>query len=189
MRGAKERGSALIDLIFGGFMSMLLMLIILRAIAAVNVGRTAHREGAHLALGARALQTLLYKQGASIVMNGTAAGFTTPYAPTGTELRAAGYLPKFVRTTTPFGGTLQFTVRRSAANDLLGLACESNSVTKRGAPAPDIAAQVMSASGGTGLMTTTVAPAVLNGPGMPNIASPISGPAVVCAWAYLSNPV
>lgn len=188
MRRAKERGSALIDLIFGGYIGMLLMLMILHAIAAIHVGRLAHLEGARLAAGAKALQSLFNNHGATIVASGMADGFATPYAPTTAELKDAGYMPRYLNVALPFGGTMQFTVRRNAENDLIGLACDSKSFTKAGQAAPDIAAKVMAASSGLGLMTSAAGPATLNGAVITNVVSPISGPAVVCAWAFLPDP-
>lgn len=178
----------LIDLVIGAFIAMMMLGAYLQVATRVSEGRTAHREGARLAAGAAALHEYLLRRGAGIILNGTAAGFATPYAPSEANLKDAGFMPRYLSMITPYGGTMQFVVRRGIKNDLLGLACDSAAITRAGQPAPDIAAKVVAASEGTGMMTSIVNPGVLNGPGMSNVASPINGAAIVCAWAFLPNP-
>ena len=179
----------LIDLVIGAFIAMMMLGAYLQVATKVSEGRTAHREGARLAAGAAALQEYLIQRGASLVNSGTAAGFTTPFAPAAADLKKAGFMPLYLNMTTPYGGNMQFVVRRGIKNDLLGLACDSAPITRAGQPAPDLAARIVAASDGTGMMTSIVNPAVLNGPGMSNVASPIAAAAIVCAWAFLPNPV
>ncbi|MCU6502315.1 hypothetical protein LPN04_31420 [Rugamonas sp. A1-17] len=181
-------GFGLIDLMLGTAVSLMMMLFILHAVNQISVGRNVHREGDRLSRGAAALQAMINNLGSSIVSSGSAAGFANAYTPTEAELKAAGYMPKYLSTTLPFGGVMQFTVQRGPNNDLLGLACDSQSVTMSGKIAPDVAAKIVKATHGAGVMTSQSNPTVMNGPGMLNVASPISGPAVVCAWAYLPNP-
>jgi hypothetical protein len=184
-----EGGAMLIDLVIGVFIGMMMLGAYLQVATSISVGRTAHREGARLAAGAAALQKYLIQRGASIVSTGTASGFVKPLEPSDTELKQQGFIPPYLSMTMPFGGTMQFAVQRSANNDLLGLACDSSPLLKAGQPAPDLAAKVMAASSGTGLMSSIANPARLNGPGMADVVSPINSPAIVCAWAFLPNPV
>lgn len=187
-RRTRVNGFGLIDLILGTAVSLLMMLFILQAVTQISVGRNVHREGDRLARGAAALQAMVNNLGASIVNSGSAAGFANAYAPTEGELKTAGFMPKYLSTTLPFGGVMQFTIQRGPNNDLLGLACDSKSVTMSGKIAPDVAVKIVKATHGAGVMTSQGNPTIMNGPGMLNVASPISGPAVVCAWAYLPNP-
>lgn len=183
-----QKGFALVDLMLGTAVSLVMMMGILRATAMVGEGRNAHREGDRLSQGAAALQYLFNNAGSSIITSGSAVGFANVYTPTVNELKAAGYLPQYWNPTLPFGGTAQFTVQRGVGNDLLGLVCDTSSMVRHGVVAPDLAAKVVKASQGTGVMTSQINPGKLNGPGMLNITSPINGPAVVCAWAYLPSP-
>lgn len=185
---SKQRGIGLVDLMLGAAISLVMMLMILHAAVQIGEGRNAHREGERLNQGAAALQSLLEQSGASIINSGSAAGFANVYAPTASELKAAGYLPQYWNPAMPFGGNAQFTVRRGLSNDLLGLVCDSNSLVRRGVAAPDLAAKIVKASQGRGIMTSVVNPSQMNGPGMLNVTAPISGPAIVCAWAYLPSP-
>jgi hypothetical protein len=183
-----EGGAMLIDLVIGVFIGMMMLGAYLKVATSISVGRTVHREGARLAAGAAALQKYLVHRGASIVISGTAAGFVKPFVPSDTELKQQGFMPPYLSMKMPFGGTMQFEVRRSANNDLLGLACDRVPILKAGQPAPDLAAKVVAASSGTGLMSSIANPARLNGPGMADVASPFNSPAIVCAWAFLPNP-
>ncbi|GAB2881269.1 hypothetical protein GCM10027277_58010 [Pseudoduganella ginsengisoli] len=127
---------------------------------------------------------MLNKYGKNITTNGTAPGFANALAPSEAELRTAGFLPSFVSTRMPFGGTMIFTVRVGINNTLTGLACGDQSIVdSAGQPNGPIAGQIMHAANGVGLRTTVGTPGLLNGPGFQNIASPVNGPAVVCAWA------
>lgn len=155
---------------------------------AVALGKS-KREGAQLALGAKALDSYLSKMGVSIQTNGTAVGFASALNPTAAELKAGFYLPQYLPNTTPFGGTLSFIVRRGPKNDLLGFVCDSQNITERGATSPHLAGEVVSAAGGAGLRTSIANPGELNGAGFTGVASPINGPAIVCAWAYLPNAI
>lgn len=178
----------LIDLVIGAFIGMLMLGAYLKVAVAVDAGRRTHREGARLAAGAAALREYLQQRGVSLITSGTAAGFINPFEPSEANLKDAGFMPRYVGTRMPYGGTMTFSVRRSARNDLLGLACDDTPITRAGQPAPDLAAKIMAASEGTGLMTSIANPGVLNGPGMANVASPVAAAAIVCAWAFLPNP-
>lgn len=178
----------LIDLVIGAFIGMLMLGAYLKVAVAVNEGRSAHREGARLAAGAAALRAYLQQRGATLISSNTASGFSKPFEPSETELKNAGFMPRYATTRMPSGGTMRFAVRRGTNNDLLGLACDDTPITRAGQPAPDLAAKMMSAAEGTGLMTSIASPTVLNGPGMAGVASPVAGAAMVCAWAFLPNP-
>jgi hypothetical protein len=156
--------------------------------ARISLGRQAAREGKKLAVASAGMQTYLQAQGAHIVTSGTAPGFIDVYNPSYEELRAASYLPSYVTASTPFGGSLVFAVRRGAANDLMGLACDTSNITDRGQPSPVLTGQVLEASGGAGLTTNAATPGLLQGPAFQNIASPVNGAAIVCAWTLLPNP-
>ena len=149
----------------------------------------AAREGEILAEAALGLDAYLKMHGLSIVKNGVAPGFPAPLAPTAEQLKAADFLPRYTPLRTPFDGTLQFTIRKGARNDLFGLVCDTQAITHAGEPSPQLAGAVLMATGGAGLRTSIATPSVLNGPAHTGVASPIVGPSVVCAWAYLASPV
>lgn len=180
----RESGMMLLDLLFGVIVAMGMLLVVAQISSALNRGRLAHLQGSRLAAGAAALQVMLNKYGASIATKGAAPGFANAMSPSEADLRAAGFLPSFVPTRMPFGGFMTFTVRVGANKTLIGLACGNQSIVDAaGNPAGPIAGQIMHAANGVGLRTTSGTPGVLNGPGFQNLASPINGPAVVCAWA------
>ena len=184
----RESGMLLIDLLFGVIIAMGMLLVVAQVNTALNRGRLAHLHGSRLAAGAAALQAMLDKNAASIATSGTAPGFTNALSPSETDLRNAGYLPSFVPTRLPFGGTMMFTVRVGANKTLIGLACGNQSVVDAGGlAAGPVVGQIMHAANGAGLRTTVGTPGVLNGPAFQNIASPVNGPAVVCAWAATSS--
>ena len=184
----REGGMLLLDLLFGVIIAMGMLLVIAQISSALNRGRMAHLQGSRLAAGAAALQAMLDKNAASIATYGTAPGFTNPLSPSETDLRNSGYLPSFVPTHMPFGGTMIFTVRVGVNKTLIGLACGNQSISNAAGQADGpTAGKVMHAANGVGLRTTFGTPGVLNGPGFQNIASPVNGPAIVCAWAATSG--
>lgn len=184
----RENGMMLLDLLFGVIVAMGMLLIIAQVNTALNRGRMAHLQGSRLAAGAAALQVMLNKYGTTIATSGTAPGFANALSPSEAELRNAGFLPSFVSTSMPFGGTMIFTVRVGTNKALTGLACGNQSIVDAaGQPAGNIAGQIMHAANGFGLRTTIGTPGTLNGPGFQNIASPINGAAVVCAWSALPS--
>lgn len=184
----QHKGFGLIDLMLGMAVSMLMLLLVVRAVNQIGEGRTAQRQGDRLYQGAIALQTYIERSGLSIIGSGSVAGFSNAYAPSIAELKNAGYLPPFWSPNLPFGGIAQFSVRRGPNNDLLGLVCDTSSLTRSGAVAPDLAAKIAKAAHGRGLMTSQAAPTILNGPGMTNVQAPLNAPAIACAWAYLPAP-
>lgn len=185
---AKQSGSSLIETLVSVMLGIAFMSGCMYAINHYKMLNKAAREGEILAEGALALDSYLKAHGLSIVNNGTAAGFPSPLQPTVDQLQAAGFLPRFTPARTPFDGTLQFTVRKGAGNDLLGLVCDTQTITNAGDPSPQLAGAVVMAANGAGLRTSVAAPTVLNGPAHAGITSPITGPSVVCAWAYLAKP-
>jgi type II secretory pathway pseudopilin PulG len=186
---ARQAGSSLIELTIAVMAGIMLMSMMMTAISNVVALGKAKREGEQLAAGAAALDSYLRTHGESIARNGTAPGFADPLHPTFEALRGGAYLASFVPSTTPFGGTLSFMVRKGAKSDLLGLVCDTQNINERGLASPYLASEVMMASNGTGLRTSIANPAQLNGPGFTGVASPINGPAIVCAWAYRANPL
>jgi len=184
----KQSGSSLVEITVSMALGMLCLGAIMAGVSNLIAMSKAAREGEHLAEGVKAMESYLKTNGVSIIVNGTAPGFPSPYQPTTAQLKAGTFLASFVSNTTPFSGTLQFTVRRGPRNDLLGLVCDTQTITQSGQPSPQLAAEVMAATG-TGLRTSIAEPGVLNGPGQAGIISPINGPSIVCAWAYLPSPV
>jgi hypothetical protein len=185
----KQSGSSLVEITVSMALGMLCLGAIMAGVSNIIAMSKAAREGAHLAEGVTAMESYLKTHGVSIIVNGTAPGFPNPYQPNSAQLKGNTFLASFVANTTPFGGTLQFTVRRGPRNDLLGLVCDTQTITQSGQPSPQLAAEVLAAAGGTGLRTSIAEPGVLNGPGQAGIISPISGPSIVCAWTYLPSPV
>lgn len=179
----------MIELTIAVMIGMLFMSMMMTAISNVVALGKAKRAGAQLAAGAAALDSYLRVHGESIARYGTASGFTDPFTPTVTALKNGAYLAGYVPSTTPFGGALTFVVRKGTKNDLFGLVCDTQSVMQRGVASPYLAGEVVMAAQGTGLRTSIANPGQLNGPGFANVASPISGPAIVCAWAYRANPL
>lgn len=184
----KQVGEGLISLILVMALAMASTVIFLDVISRVTSLAKAKREAEQLARGADALQSLLRKHGASIIKTGTASGFANPLKPTFAELKAGLYLPRVMRPITPFNGTLDFTIRRGTKNDLFGLVCDTQSVTERGSPSPQLASEVMMAANGVGLRTSIATPTILSGQAFSGVQSPIAGPAIVCAWAYIGAP-
>lgn len=185
----KQSGSSLVEMSVSMALGMLCLGMVMVGVSNLIAMSKAGREGSHLAEGVTAMASYLKTHGVSIIVNGTAPGFPNPYQPTGAQLKANTFLASFVSDTTPFGGTMQFTVRRGPRNDLFGLVCDTQTITQSGQPSPQLAAEVMMAAGGTGLRTSIAQPGVLNGPGQTGIISPINGPSIVCAWTYLPSPV
>jgi hypothetical protein len=185
----KQSGSSLVEITVAMALGMLCLGAIMSGVSNLISMSKAAREGSHLAEGVTAMDSYLKTNGASIVVNGTAPGFPNPYQPTAAQLKAGTFLASFISDTTPFGGTLQFTVRRGPRNDLLGLVCDTQTITQSGQPSPQLAAEVVMAANGAGLRTSIAEPGVLNGPGQVGIVSPVNGPSIVCAWAYLPTPV
>jgi hypothetical protein len=175
----------IIDLIIGCALAMVMLLVIASVSSELERGRKAHLQGSRLAAGAAALEAMLEKHGASIAATGSAPGFTSATSPSEADLRSNGFLPSFVSTQMPLGGTMTFFVRVGANKDLLGLACGNRSVITMGEPGSRVAGQIMHAANGLGLRTNVGTPGILNGPGFQGIASPINGPAIICAWAAL----
>lgn len=184
----KQSGSALVGLMITVIATGLIMSLVMSAVSGTATLGRAKREGDQLAAAANGLQSYLDTLGASIIQTGTASGFADAYHPTYSELKAKTYLFSFTPPATPFGGTLSFTIIKGAKNDLLGLACDTANVTENGQPSPRLAGEVASAAAG-GLRTSISNPTVLSGANFPSVPSPIAGPAIVCAWAYLANPV
>jgi len=178
----------MIELMIAATAGIFFMSMLMTAISNLAALGKAKREGAQLAAGAAALDSYLKTHGVSIVKNGTAPGFVDPYRPTVTDLKKGFYLPSYVSPTTAFGGALSFVVRKGPRNDLFGLVCDTQNITERGQPSPQLAGEVVMAANGSGLRTSIAGPGTLNGPGFAGVPSPISGPAIVCAWAYLANP-
>lgn len=185
----KQSGSTLVEIAVAMALGMLCLGIIMMVVSNIIAMGKAAREGSQLVDGVAALDSYLKTHGVSIVVNGTAPGFPNPYQPTSAQLKAGTFLPGFVADATPFGGTLQFTVRRGPRNDLFGLVCDTQTITQGGQPSPQLASEVVMAANGAGLRTSIANPGELNGPGQSGIVSPINGPSIVCAWAYLPNPV
>lgn len=181
----KQGGAMVIDLIIGCAFAMGMLLVIASINLELNRGRLAHLQGSRLAAGAAALEALFEKHGATIAATGSAPGFSSATSPSETDLRNNGFLPSFVSTQMPFGGTMTFHVRIGANRDLLGLACGNTSVVTGNIPGGRVAGQIMHAANGLGLRTSIGTPGILNGPGFQNIPSPINGPAIVCAWTAL----
>lgn len=188
-KSRRQVGASLIDLVIGVAIGMLAMIFISNVMAELVAGRAAHKEGGRLAEAAGALQHLLDQHGAEIVANGAVAGFANVFAPTALEMKAMGYLPQYLNTSLPSGGSIQLLVRKNANNDLTGLACDNQPVMRKGTPSAIQAAKIVRAANGYGLMTSPVDPNTLNGPGMQNVLSPISATTIVCAWAYLPSPL
>lgn len=189
MRMKNQRGSALVDLIIGVSLTMMMLAWLAKLSVGFNESRMADRQGTRLAAGANALQNLFNKHGATIASSGIVPGFSNIYAPTAEELRATSFLPTFVGTSMPFGGNMTFVVRKGANNDLMGIVCGDTSIALRGEPAPHIAGVVVASTGGSGMRTSIAVPSELNGTTFQGIVSPVTGPAVVCAWAFLPNPL
>lgn len=185
----RQSGSSMLELMIAVAASIMLMSALMSALANVIALGKAKREGAMLADGAAALDSYLKTQGVLIVNSGIPVGFIDPLNPTYAQLKAGSYLPSFAPPTSAFGGTWTFTIRKGVKNDLFGLVCDTQNITEAGAPSPQLAGEVVMAANGSGLRTSIVGPTTLNGPGFTGIASPINGPAIVCAWAYLANPV
>ena len=188
MRLKHQRGSMIIDLIIGVGISLMMLAWLANLAVGFNESRKADRQGTRLAAGASALQSLLNKHGATIVSAGIVPGFANIYAPTAAELRAASFLPTFVGTTLPFGGNMSFVVRKGANNDLLGIACGDTSIMQRDQVAPHLAGLTVASVGGNGLRTSIAVPSQLSGTAFQGIVSPVTGGAIVCAWAFLPNP-
>lgn len=186
---SRQSGSSLIELTIAVMAGMLFMSMLMTAISNVVALGKAKRAGAQLAAGAAALDSYLRIHGESIARYGTATGFADPFAPSAEALKAGAYLAAYVPSSTPFGGNLAFVVRKGIRNDLLGLVCGTRDVTERGVPSPYLAGEVVMAAQGAGLRTSIANPGQLNGPGFVNVASPVNGPAIVCAWAYRANPI
>lgn len=186
---SKQAGSSLVETAVAVALGIALMSGLMIAVGHVISMSKAARQGEHLAEGAAALDSYLKTHGVSIVTNGTAPGFTNALQPTLAQLKAGTFMPRFVPDVTPFGGTLQFTVRKGPKNDLLGLVCDAQPITHGGVPSPQLAGEVAMAANGAGLRTSIATPTVLNGAGHTGIVSPISGPSIVCAWAHLPNPI
>lgn len=186
---ARQTGSSLIELTIAVMAGMMFMSMMMTAISNVVALGKAKRAGAQLAAGAAALDSYLKVHGESIARYGTAAGFTDPFAPAIDKLKNGAYLAGYVPAATPFGGELIFVVRKGIKNDLLGLVCGTRDITQRGVASPYLAGEVVMAAQGAGLRTSIANPGQLNGPGFVNIASPVSGPAIVCAWSYRANPL
>lgn len=185
----KQSGSSLVEMTVSMALGMLCLGAIMMGASNLIFMSKAAREGSHLAEGVTAMDSYLRTNGRSIIVNGTAPGFPNPYQPTAAQLKAGNFLSSFVSNATPFDGALQFTVRHGTGNDLLGLVCDTQTITQSGQPSPQLAAEVVMAAKGTGLRTSIAQPGVLNGPGQVGIVSPINGPSIVCAWAYLPAPV
>lgn len=184
----KQGGFSLVGVMIGMAATSLMMSMLMTSTAKVTTLHRAGREGHDLARGAAALQSYLNLYGAAIVTGGGVPGFSDPYHPTMVEMKANTFLPSFTPSITAFGGTLHFTVRRGPKNDLLGLVCDTVNITEGGAASPQLAGEVAAAAKG-GLRTSIADPNTLNGAAFSSIPSPVSGPAIVCAWAYVSNPV
>jgi hypothetical protein len=179
----------MIEMMIAVAAGIFIMSMMMTALSNLTALGKAKREGAQLALGAAAMDAYLKKFGVSIAKNQAVPGFADPLSPDVAVLRNGRYLPSYFPQTTAFGGTLVFRVQKGSKGDLTGLVCDTQNVTERGAPSPALAGEVLMAANGSGLRTSIATPAVLNGPGLTGIASPIIGPAIVCAWAYLANPL
>lgn len=184
----KQSGESLVGLIVALAIGLGATAIFFEFVSRVIALDKAEREAQQLARGAEALQSMLRKHGASIIKTGTASGFVNPLKPTFAELKAGFYLPPVMRPSTPFNGTLDFTIRRGTKNDLFGLVCDTQNITQKGVPSPQLAGEVMMAAGGVGLRTSIATPNLLSGKGHSGVPSPLSGPAIVCAWAYIGAP-
>lgn len=185
---SKQAGSSMVELIVAVTIGMFAMSAFFETISRLTALDKAKREAAQLSYGAAALQSMLKNHGANIIKTGTASGFVNPLKPTFSELKAGRYLPPFAKQTSAFNGSLDFTIRRGAKNDLFGLVCDTQSITERGAPATWLASEVMMAADGLGLRTSIATPTTLSGQAFSGVLSPITGPAVVCAWAYVGAP-
>jgi hypothetical protein len=185
---AKQSGTSLVETLVSVVLGIAFMSGTIYAINHATMLNKTAREGELLAEAALGLDAYLKAHGKTIVLNGTAPGFSNPLQPTLDQLKATDFLPRYTPARTPFDGSLQFTVRKGAKNDLLGLVCDTQTITHAGDPSPQLAGAVVKAANGAGLRTSVGSPGVLNGPAHAGIVSPISGPSVVCAWAYLANP-
>lgn len=183
-----QRGAAIVDLIIGVGITLMMLVWMAQLSVAFNESRKADRQGTRLAAGANALQDLFNKHGATIASAGVVPGFANIYAPTAIELRTASFLPTFVGTSMPYGGNMSFVVRKGANNDLLGIVCGDGNITKHDQPAPHLAGLIERFIGGNGLRTSIAFPSQLSGVAFQDIVSPVSGSAIVCAWAFLPNP-
>lgn len=184
----KQGGFSLVGVMVAMASTGLLMSMLMTSTSSVMALHRAGREGQGLTRGAAALHSYLKLHGVAIVTGSGVDGFVDPYRPTMAELKAKTFLPSFMPNITAFGGTFNFTVRRGAQNDLLGLVCDTVSITEGGVVSPQMAGQVIAAAKG-GLRTSIADPNTLNGAAFTSIPSPINGPAIVCAWAYVPNPV
>lgn len=189
MMRQRQSGGSLVETLVAVTLGIAFMSATMFAFNHYRLMHKAAREGEILAEAALGLDAYLKMHGVSIVKNGTAPGFPTPLQPTAEQLKAADFLPRYTPPKTPFDGTLQFIIRKGARNDLFGLVCDTQSITHAGEPSPQLAGAVVMASGGAGLRTSIATPSVLNGPAHTDVPSPIVGPSVVCAWAYLASPV
>lgn len=188
MRHSQD-GLTTIDLIFGLALGMMLLVGMLHVQTAFRDSHTAYLQGQRLVAGRDALQRLLEDQGSSIVTTGTAIGIGDAWSPSEIDLRTKQYLPTYANTQMPHGGVIRFYVRKGANNQLMGLACDSVDVMRNGQPDTSMASLVMTYTDGFGLRTNMANQTVLNGQAYQGILSPIAGPAIVCAWAFISNPI
>lgn len=185
----KQSGSGLVETLVSVALGVVVLGAVMHGLGNVISLNKAAREGEHLAEGAAALDSYLKTHGLSIVKNLAVTGFPVPLQPTMEQLKAGTFMPRFIPDTTPFNGKLQFTIRKGVRNDLFGLACDTQNIMKGSVPAPDLAGAVIVAANGAGVRTSVIGPSLLNGPGQVSIPSPITGPAIVCAWAYLPSPI
>lgn len=189
MKKRRESGSLTIDVLIACAIGMMMMSVLNVMASRIKQGRVIQITADRLAVGAKSLQAYLNSQGTSIITTGSAPGFVNALTPTPAELTAKNFAPAYLNTMLPLnGGAMTFIIYRRANLDLVGLACNNKNLYLHGIPDAQLTTKVVAATGGNGMRTSIAAPGILNGIGLKNVNSPITGPSIVCAYAYYSNP-
>ncbi|MDO8336489.1 MAG: hypothetical protein Q7T74_06970 [Candidatus Saccharibacteria bacterium] len=183
----RQRGNLIIESIIVLAILMVITLVAVAIARFVNQSNLVYRERVILTAAVEGVNRYFVKNGESIVSFGSAPGFADPLSPTVTELISKGFFPPTFSGNTPSGGNLLIVVRRGVSNDLTGIVCDNKTIQENGKDSFSLAAKIALATP-SGVSTSPLDTATLNGSTFKGIGSPFSSPALACAIAYLPAP-